>query len=69
MNTLKTRFPCEHGRLYSHYIRPVGPGKHPKCAGGTNVTLKQVEPPLYTDTETVWYEHCEQNDVSVWVVE
>ena len=41
MTEVTVRWPCEHGHFYSHYIRPVGPGKHPKCAGGTNKTLRR----------------------------
>ena len=43
MTEVTVRWPCEHGHFYSHYIRPVGPGRSPKCEGGTNVALEWLE--------------------------
>ena len=37
------------------------------CPGGREIKLRRVEPPLYTDTEIVWFEHSEPNDAIVWV--
>ena len=64
--------PCEHPDPDGAYwvgtrVAETFLCKWSECPGGREIKLERVEPPLYTDTEIVWYEHSEPNDAIVWV--
>jgi hypothetical protein len=62
MTPVKVRFPCEHGVWFTHYIKPVGPGRSPKCEGGFTRMLEWRE-----ECCTRCGADCDDHQMGVWV--